>query len=283
MKLNLFFKNSSGACILQEKDLFFEELYGCDRKKLNSYFVFNHSNPENSLWLGNGIYAVKTRNIKSLVEARQLVQCMQNKVIVTGLLLSRARDEGYIILYLNLSLVSKQLDKLEKYDAEHKDPAGFAECLAELGAALRGISECVATGDPDTHLDPLYDFLRKSSEVALSIIMQKYEAENASSKASKQKAGAKSKTAGASSQKEQDLPPVDIDDAYADFCYRIFGLTPKTLTKDSLEQAYSRLCLHYHPNLNSSKDVFEKLFEVQKAYACLRDVLQKRNEAQSNR
>ena len=117
----------------------------------------------------------------------------------------------------------------------------------------------------------------------VTVRVEKYEAENASSKASKQKAGAKSKTAGASSQKEQDLPPVDIGDAYADFCYRIFGLTPKTLTKDSLEQAYSRLCLHYHPNLNSSKDVFEKLFEVQKAYACLRDVLQKRNEAQSNR
>ena len=54
-------------------------------------------------------------------------------------------------------------------------------------------------------------------------------------------------------------------DAY----YRIFGLTPETLTAESLKKAYRSLCLQYHPDRNKQPDAAVKFDKVQRVYETL--------------
>ena len=50
--------------------------------------------------------------------------------------------------------------------------------------------------------------------------------------------------------------------------YRIFGLTPETLTEGSLKAAYRDLVKKYHPDTNRSPDAAEKFRKVKKS-VCL--------------
>ena len=62
-------------------------------------------------------------------------------------------------------------------------------------------------------------------------------------------------------------------DAY----YRIFGLTPKTLTAESLKKAYRSLCLQYHPDRNKQPDAAVKFDKVQRVYETLQRELAHKN------
>lgn len=55
--------------------------------------------------------------------------------------------------------------------------------------------------------------------------------------------------------------------------YRIFGLTPETLTEGSLKAAYRDLVKKYHPDTNRSPDAAEKFRKVKKVYAYLQEEL----------
>ena len=46
--------------------------------------------------------------------------------------------------------------------------------------------------------------------------------------------------------------------------YEIFGLTPETLTEESLKQAYRKLCQKFHPDHNRSANADEKMAEINK-------------------
>lgn len=75
-------------------------------------------------------------------------------------------------------------------------------------------------------------------------------------------------------QESQTVPPsngINLD-AY----YRIFGLTPETLTAESLKKAYRSLCLQYHPDRNSRPDAAAKFDKVHRVYEALqRELAQK--------
>lgn len=58
-------------------------------------------------------------------------------------------------------------------------------------------------------------------------------------------------------------------DAY----YRIFGLTPETLTPQSIKKAYRDLCLKYHPDRNRQPDAAAKFDKVQRVYVVLQKEL----------
>lgn len=58
--------------------------------------------------------------------------------------------------------------------------------------------------------------------------------------------------------------------------YRIFGLTPETLTEHTLKTAYRDLVKKYHPDTNRSPDAAEKFRKVKKVYAWLQEELRRK-------
>lgn len=63
--------------------------------------------------------------------------------------------------------------------------------------------------------------------------------------------------------------------------YRIFGLTPETLTEGSLKAAYRDLVKKYHPDTNRSPDAAEKFRKVKKVYAYLQEELRRKECSRS--
>lgn len=63
--------------------------------------------------------------------------------------------------------------------------------------------------------------------------------------------------------------------------YRIFGLTPETLTEHSLKTAYRDLVKKYHPDTNRSPDAAEKFRKVKKVYAWLQEELRRKECSRS--
>lgn len=59
----------------------------------------------------------------------------------------------------------------------------------------------------------------------------------------------------------------------AEACYRLFGLTPATLTEETLKTAYRRLVKKYHPNVNKTAEGEEKFKEICNAYEFLKKEL----------
>lgn len=59
--------------------------------------------------------------------------------------------------------------------------------------------------------------------------------------------------------------------------YRIFGLTPETLTAQKLKAAYRSLCLKYHPDCNKAPDAAVKFDKVQRIYSVLQQELELKN------
>ena len=59
--------------------------------------------------------------------------------------------------------------------------------------------------------------------------------------------------------------------------YRIFGLTPETLTAQKLKAAYRSLCLKYHPDCNKAPDAVVKFDKVQRIYSVLQQELELKN------
>lgn len=73
-------------------------------------------------------------------------------------------------------------------------------------------------------------------------------------------------------QEGQTVSPY-TDGINLDAYYRIFGLTPETLTEGSLKAAYRDLVKKYHPDTNRSPDAAEKFRKVKKVYAYLQEEL----------
>ncbi len=63
--------------------------------------------------------------------------------------------------------------------------------------------------------------------------------------------------------------------------YRIFGLTPETLTEHSLKTAYRDLVKKYHPDTNRSPDAAEKFRKVKKVYTWLQEELRRKECSRS--
>jgi ribosomal protein L40E len=53
-------------------------------------------------------------------------------------------------------------------------------------------------------------------------------------------------------------------------CYQILGV-PRNASKAKIKEAYRRLALHHHPDLNKSPEAEEKFRELSEAYAILSD------------
>ena len=58
--------------------------------------------------------------------------------------------------------------------------------------------------------------------------------------------------------------------------YQMFGLTPETLTSESLKRAYRELVKKYHPDKNKEPDAAEKFQRVQKCYEYLQGELRRK-------
>mgnify|MGYP000605907071 CR=1 FL=1 len=77
-------------------------------------------------------------------------------------------------------------------------------------------------------------------------------------------------------QESQTVSPY-TDGINLDAYYRIFGLTPETLTAESLKKAYRSLCLQYHPDRNKQPDAAVKFDKVQRVYETLQRELAHKN------
>lgn len=58
--------------------------------------------------------------------------------------------------------------------------------------------------------------------------------------------------------------------------YQMFGLTPETLTTESLKSAYRELVKKYHPDKNKTPDAAEKFQRVQRCYKYLKGELHRK-------
>ena len=58
--------------------------------------------------------------------------------------------------------------------------------------------------------------------------------------------------------------------------YQMFGLTPVTLTSESLKQAYRELVKKYHPDKNKEPDAAEKFQRIQRCYEYLQKELRRK-------
>ena len=58
--------------------------------------------------------------------------------------------------------------------------------------------------------------------------------------------------------------------------YQMFGLTPETLTSESLKRAYRELVKKYHPDKNKEPDAAEKFQRVQRCYKYLKGELHRK-------
>lgn len=77
-------------------------------------------------------------------------------------------------------------------------------------------------------------------------------------------------------QEDQTVSPY-TDGINLDAYYRIFGLTPETLTAENLKKAYRSLCLRYHPDRNKQPDAAVKFDKVQRVYETLQRELAHKN------